>query len=95
MYLVFLEFSDNSSRAGEFMADHAAWIQRGIDAGIFLIVGSLQPRLGGALVVHNTTRADLDARLLEDPFVVHDIVKPEVLEVLPSQVDPRLAFLLP
>ena len=95
MYFVFLEFSKNSNRAGEFMADHNAWIERGLKAGIFLIVGSLQPRLGGALVAYDTSRVELDARILEDPFVMHDVVKPKVLEVLPTKVDPRLAFLLP
>lgn len=94
MYVVLLRFSNNKSKAGEFMSAHNAWIKRGLDEGVFLIVGSLQPQLGGAVVAHNTTRAELEARILEDPFVAHDVVKPEVLEVSPSKADSRLAFLL-
>lgn len=94
MYVVLLRFSANKSKAGEFMSAHNAWIKRGLDEGVFLIVGSLQPQLGGAVVAHNTTRAELEARILEDPFVAHDVVKPEVLEVSPSKADSRLAFLL-
>jgi uncharacterized protein YciI len=94
MYVVFLRFSNNKSKAGELMAAHNAWIKRGLDEGVFLLVGSLQPQLGGAVVAHGTTRTELEARILEDPFVMHDVVKPEVLEVSPSKADPRLAFLL-
>ena len=94
MYIVLLRFAHNKSKAGEFMSAHNAWIKRGFDEGIFLMVGSLQPRLGGALVAHDTTRAELEARILEDPFVVHDVVKPEVLELTPSKADARLGFLL-
>ena len=95
MYVVFLRFSSNKSKASEFMAAHNEWIQRGLDDGGFLIVGSLQSKQGGAVVAHGITREELEARILEDPFVVQEVVKPEVLEVVPSKVDPRLSFLLP
>jgi uncharacterized protein YciI len=94
MYIVLLRFSNNKAKAGDLMPGHKAWLDRGVDDGVFLVVGSLQPQLGGAIVAHDMTRADLDARILEDPFVVHDVVKPEVLEVSPSMTDQRLTFLL-
>lgn len=94
LYIVLLRFADNKSKAGEFMSAHNAWIKRGFDEGVFLMVGSLQPQLGGAIVAHDTTRTELEARLLEDPFVVHDVVKPELLELTPSKADSRLEFLL-
>ncbi len=94
MYIVFLRFSSNKSKAGELMPAHNEWIKRGLDEGVFLVIGSLGAELGGAVVAHNATRAELEARILEDPFVVHDVVRPEVLEVSPSKTDPRLAFLM-
>ncbi|WP_437815905.1 YciI family protein [Sorangium sp. So ce1078] len=94
MYVVFLRFSNNKGKAGDFMLAHNEWIKRGFDEGVFLIVGSLQPQLGGAVVADNTTRDELEARVREDPFVAHDVVKAELFDVLPSKVDPRLAFLL-
>lgn len=94
MYVVLLRFAENKSRASDFMQDHNAWIKRGIDEGIFLLVGSLQPGLGGAILAHGLTAADLQARLEADPFVVHGVVAAEVLEIKPGKADPRLAFLL-
>ncbi len=32
------------------MDGHNEWIKRGFDEGVFLMVGSLQPNLGGAIV---------------------------------------------
>ncbi|NIA56825.1 hypothetical protein HAV22_24690 [Massilia sp. TW-1] len=94
MYVVLLKFAENKSKASDFMHDHNAWIKRGLDDGVFLVVGSLQPNLGGAIVAHGESLADLQARVDADPFVAHGIVQAEVLEIKPGKVDPRLEFLL-
>ncbi len=65
-----------------------------MNEGVFLLVGSLQPAQGGAIIVHNTTRADLEARVNSDPFVLENVVKAEILEITPSKANPRLGFLL-
>ncbi len=94
MFVVLLKFSDHKDQAGQFMQGHKEWIQRGFDDGVFLLVGSLQPRLGGAIVAHNTSLPDLQTRVNDDPFVATKIVSAEILEVSPSMADERLKFLL-
>ena len=59
MFIVLLKFSDNKAKASQFMDGHNEWIKRGFDDGIFLVVGSLQPNLGGGILAHNTTLSDL------------------------------------
>jgi len=54
MFVVLLKFSDNKNKAGEFMEDHNQWIKSGFDDGVFILVGSLQPNLGGSVIAHNT-----------------------------------------
>jgi len=76
------------------MDDHNKWIKRGFEEDVFLLVGSLQPNLGGAVVAHNTSLADLQSRVNEDPFVVKNVVSAEILELKPAQADERLKFLL-
>jgi uncharacterized protein YciI len=76
------------------MQDHNAWIRQGLDDGVFLLVGSLQPSLGGAILAHGVSPADLQARVDADPFVVHGVVQAEILEIKPGKTDPRLDFLL-
>jgi uncharacterized protein YciI len=94
MFVVLLKFADSKGKAAELMQAHNDWIKRGLDDGVFLLVGSLQPMAGGAIVACNTTLADLEARVSADPFVAQNVVKPEILEIAPSKADPRLAFLL-
>jgi uncharacterized protein YciI len=94
MFVVLLKFAGNKGRAATFMEGHKEWIQRGIDDGVFLLVGSLQPNLGGAILAHDTALSDLQGRVAEDPFVAEDVVSAEILEITPSRADERLAFLL-
>jgi uncharacterized protein YciI len=94
MFIVFLKFSDNKAQAGQFMDGHNAWIKRGFDDGVFLLVGSLQPNLGGGIVAHDTSREDLEARVDEDPFVAQNVVTAEIVEFTPARADERLSFLL-
>lgn len=93
MFVVLLKFSENRDRMGEFMEAHKAWIKAGLDDGIFLLVGSLQPALGGGILAHNVTQEELEVFVNQDPFVAERVVDAEILEITPSKVDERLAFL--
>ncbi len=94
MFVVLLRFSDNKAKAGQFMEGHKEWIKRGFDDGVFLLAGSLQPNLGGGILAHNTSLADLEARVNADPFVVENVVKAEILEITPARAEERLKFLM-
>ncbi len=93
MFVVTLKFSANKARAPQLMAGHNEWIGRGFADGVFLLAGSLAPGAGGAVLAHNVSRAALEARLAEDPFVAEDVVRPEIAEIAPGRTDDRLAFL--
>lgn len=94
MFIVLLKFSANKARAGQLMAGHKEWIKRGFDDGIFILVGSLQPNLGGGILAHNISLHDLQGRVNDDPFVAEDVVSAEIIEIAPSQADERLSFML-
>ncbi len=94
MFIVLLKFSGNKVQASQFMEGHKEWIKRGIDDGVFLLVGSIQPNLGGGIVAHNTSLSDLQSRVNGDPFVAENVVSAEILEITPSKTDERLKFLL-
>ena len=94
MFIVLLKFSENKSKAPEFMDGHNWWIARGFEDGVFLLVGSLQPGLGGSVIAHNTSVSELQTRVNEDPFVVENIVRAEILEIDPNKADQRLQFLV-
>lgn len=94
MYVVLLRFSANKAQAPEFLGAHQGWIQRGVADGVFVLVGSIQVGQGGAVLAFGVEPDALQARIAEDPFVVHDVVTAEVIAIAPNLTDPRLAFLV-
>lgn len=94
MFIALLKFSDNKGQASQFIEGHNEWIRRGFYDGVFLLVGSLQPELGGGIVAHNTSLSDLEIRVSGDPFVAENVVSAVILEITPSKSDERLQLLL-
>ena len=94
MFVVLLKFSSKKDHADDFMDGHMRWVKQGFDDGVFLLVGSIKPGLGGALLAHNASLADLKKRVNADPFVSEKIVAAEILEIEPAKADKRLKFLL-
>ena len=94
MFIVLLRFAEKKAKASDYMDGHNAWVKRGFDEGIFLLAGSLQPSLGGAILAHNSSLAELQHRVNDDPFVAEKVVSAEILEITPAKVDERLEFLL-
>ena len=94
MFIILLKLSENKSKASEFMDGHNEWIKQGFEDGVFLLVGSLQPNLGGSVIAHNTSLSELQTRVNKDPFVAENIVSTEILEIDPKKADDRLSFLV-
>ncbi|WIN00315.1 hypothetical protein ACTOB_004013 [Actinoplanes oblitus] len=95
MFIVLLRFTDNKAAAGEHMPGHQQWIKLGLEDQVFLLVGGIQPGLGGAVLAHNVSLPQLQQRVDADPFVIHRVVDAEILEITPGTADPRLDFLMP
>jgi len=94
MFVITLKFGSNKDQAGQFMQAHNEWIKQGFDADIFLLVGGLQPDLGGAIMAHNCSFDEIQNHVNEDPFVKEKIVIAEILEISPAKTDQRLDFLM-
>lgn len=92
MFVITLRFADKT-RAPQFMDGHNAWIRRGFDDGVFLLVGSLEPKAGSAILAHNASAEKIEARVKDDPFVAQGIVSAEILAIAPGRTDERLVFL--
>ncbi|WP_108812133.1 YciI family protein [Sphingorhabdus sp. Alg231-15] len=93
MFIITLNLTEKKSSAKEFMAAHNDWIAQGFEEGVFLVVGSLKPQAGGAIIAIANDRDQLAARVAADPFVREGIVVPHIQEVAPARTDARLSFL--
>lgn len=93
MYIITLNLTDRKSQAADHMAAHNEWIARGFEDGVFLVVGSLKPQGGGAIIALADNRSEIESRLAADPFVREGIAEPHIQEVDPARTDARLSFL--
>lgn len=93
MFIVLLRFAEKKALASQFMEAHKAWIGQGFEDGVFLLVGGLQPGLGGGILAHNTSLEELEKRVTLDPFVSEGVVRAEILELSPARAEGRLDFL--
>lgn len=93
-FIIILKFSKNKSLASAFVEGHNQWIRRGFDEGVFLMVGSLKPGVGGAIIASGVSLESIEHRVNEDPFVAENIVVAEILEIEPRQAHEHLQFLL-
>jgi hypothetical protein len=50
---VLLKFSDNKSKAGEYMEGHNRCVKKGFDDGVSLLAGSIDSGLGGSVIANN------------------------------------------
>jgi uncharacterized protein YciI len=94
MFLIQLLFSTNKANTGQFMDGHNAWLKEGFAKGTFLLAGTIQPKLGGAILAHNVTLEQVQEIVKQDPFVVEGVVAAEILEITPSKAVPQLEFLM-
>ena len=93
MFIILLKFSANKSKAPEWMAKHNEWLGRGFADGVFIMAGSIKPGLGGAIIARGGSLTGITNRVNDDPFVIEDVVKAEILEISPSKVIDQMKFL--
>jgi uncharacterized protein YciI len=94
MHIIFLKFAPNRTQAGQWMAEHVRWIQQGVDDGSFLMAGSLDNAQGGVVLAANMEREEIQHRIDQDPFVIHNVVTAEIHSVAPSLMAQGMAPLL-
>lgn len=94
MFVILLNFSANKANASQFMDGHNAWLRDGFEKGIFLLAGTIQPKLGGAIVAHNAKIEQIQEIVKKDPFVSENVVAAEILEITPSKTAAQLSFLM-
>ena len=94
MFIVLLKFSENKSKASEYMSGHNDWIKQGFSDGIFLLAGSIEAGQGGSVIAHNISLKDLQEKVNADPFVVQNVVTSEIIEISPKKTVDQLSFLM-
>lgn len=90
IFIASLSYTVPIERIDAVLADHLAWLKAGHEAGHFLAWGPREPRDGGLIFVRAGSRAEAEALLAADPFMVHQLAACTIIEWTPRFVGPGL-----
>ncbi|AUW56828.1 GTP cyclohydrolase [Sphingobium sp. SCG-1] len=92
MFIVSLHYIVDLDIVDSHMDAHVAWLKEGLADGWLLVAGRKVPREGGILIARGN-KADIDAKVLTDPFVINGAAEVTVTEFNPSFLASGLEFL--
>ncbi len=93
MFIITLTLTELAPQAKAHMDAHNVWIAQGFDDGVFVLVGSLAPQGGGAILARGDDMQAITARVHDDPFVANGFAKAHIQQVTPARADASLAIL--
>ncbi|APO76234.1 YciI-related domain-containing protein [Rhizobium etli 8C-3] len=92
MFMLSLTYVKPNEEADKHMEPHMAWVRQGYAKGWFLASGRKVPRTGG-LIFAIGNRAEIEAYVAADPFVVQGVAEYEITEVAVTTVAAGLDIL--
>ncbi|WP_301750392.1 YciI family protein [uncultured Erythrobacter sp.] len=90
IFIASLTYTVPIEQVDAVLADHLAWLKSGHDAGHFLAWGPREPRDGGLIFVKAASRAEAEALLMSDPFMLHQLADLAITQWTPRFVGPGL-----
>jgi Uncharacterized protein conserved in bacteria len=90
IFIASLTYTVPIERVDAVLADHLAWLKAGHEAGHFIAWGPREPRDGGLIFVKAASRAEAEALLATDPFMLHELADLAITEWIPRMAFPGL-----
>ncbi len=95
VHLLFLRYTGTEQDADPLVPKHAEYLNRQHHAGVFVLSGQTEPTsVGGAIVAVGVDRAEVEAIAEQDPFVLGEIARYEIVTINAGRVHPMLAALV-
>lgn len=92
MIILSLTYKADIAQADVHMQPHMEWVKQGYERGWFLASGRKVPRTGGVIIAKGD-RAEIEAFVALDPFVIHGIADYDITEVAMTTVTEGVAAL--
>lgn len=90
MYVVLTTYTAPLEEIDYVLPDHAEWLSKQYEAGYFLASGRCVERAGDVIITGPMPRTRLNVILATDPFVLHRLVRYEVVEFHAGRTAPAL-----
>jgi uncharacterized protein YciI len=83
IFIASLTYTVPIAQIDAVLADHLAWLDAGHAAGHFIAWGPREPRDGGLIFVKAASRAEAEALLMSDPFMLHQLAELALIQWTP------------
>lgn len=84
MFIIILTYK-NLTEIDKYRNEHLAFLDKFYTAEKFIVSGAQNPRTGGIIIAHNTTREQLTNIIKEDPFYKNELAEYEIIEFTPAK----------
>lgn len=95
LFLIDVHFIAPIEAVDALLPAHLAWLEEQTAAGRFFAWGPKDPRTGGFIVAKADDRAELEALVLDDPYVTGAVAQSMVIGWKPRFAAPDFAGLRP
>jgi uncharacterized protein YciI len=85
MFVLLSRYLKPLDEVDKVVGEHRAFLEKHYASGELLISGPQNPRTGGVIVTHETTREAVEAMLANDPFVREGIAEYQIVEFKPTR----------
>lgn len=90
LFIIQLRYLKPIAEVERFLQEHRAYLQQGYAAGVFLLSGRQEPRVGGVILMSAADRAAVDGWIAQDPFYRERIAQYTVTQWHVSMAAPGL-----
>ncbi len=73
---------------------HVEYLDRFYADGTFLLSGRRVPRTGGFILAAGASRSSIETITAQDPFVLHEAARYQIIEVAPTKASPDIRTVL-
>lgn len=84
MFVILLTYTAPLERIDSLLEEHALFLRRKYDEGLFIASGRRVPRTGGVILALAADKDTLHRHLTEDPFHREGVARYEIIEFSPT-----------
>lgn len=95
LFLIDVRFIAPIEEVNALLADHLAWLEEHTAKGMFFAWGPKDPRNGGFILAKAESRSELEALVLEDPYLIGKVATSTVIGWKPRFAAPQFEGLRP
>ncbi|WP_379969715.1 YciI family protein [Ectobacillus sp. sgz5001026] len=94
MFFALLTYKTSLERVDEYLEEHKHYLDKNYQLGNFIFSGRRNPRIGGVILINQSSKEQVMNIIAEDPFYEHEIAEYELIEFTPSKYDEKFNVFL-